>query len=264
MNIAAQANDTKVNTAGGYRYIPSVFQYSSGVAAEDGFELVRARFHRPVPLHEGFAAIEAHLRALGRPLQAFAQCELRSPRPYTEEGFLAFNRHYVKTLEAWDLCDGKETPVARTHVCPLYDAPKEPSMHAFTYTMPSGKPMRRSFMLAGGGDLRRGPGSFKERCVRLGDTSAEGLREKMQHVIAEMERRMTLLGFGWADAVSVTPSKTSDIWSEKRWQRAAPFLVGWYGRMRNFPWKALLSRWTYAALCLSAFCSDSMPTRQSA
>ena len=202
MNIAAQANDTKVNTAGGYRYIPSVFQYSSGVAAEDGFELVRARFHRPVPLAEGFAAIEVHLRALGRPLQAFAQCELRSPRPYTEEGFLAFNRHYVKTLEAWDLCDGKETPVARTHVCPVYDAPKEPSMHAFTYTMPSGKPMRRSFMLAGGGDLRRGPGGFKERCVRLGDTSAEGLREKMQHVIAEMERRMTLLGFGWVDAIS--------------------------------------------------------------
>ena len=144
MNIAAQAGVTKVNTAGGYRYIPSVFQYSSGVAAEDGFELVRARFHRPVPLHEGFAAIEAHLRALGRPLQAFAQCELRSPRPYTEEGFLAFNRHYVKTLEAWDLCDGAETPVARTHVCPVYDAPGEPSMHAFTYAMPTARPARRS------------------------------------------------------------------------------------------------------------------------
>jgi hypothetical protein len=41
-----------------------------------------------------------------------------------------------------------------------------------------------------------------ERCVRRGDTSAEGLREKMLHVIGEMERRMTLLGFGWADAVS--------------------------------------------------------------
>jgi N utilization substance protein B len=61
MNMPAQADATKVNTAGGYRYIPSVFQYSSGVAAEDGFELVRARFHRPVPLDQGFAAIEAHL-----------------------------------------------------------------------------------------------------------------------------------------------------------------------------------------------------------
>lgn len=202
MNMPAQADATKVNTAGGYRYIPAVFQYSSGVAAEDGFELVRARFHRPVPLDQGFAVIEAHLRALGRPLQAFAQCELRSPRPYTEEGFLAFNRRYVKTLEAWDLCDGTVTPVARTHVCPVYDAPQQPSMHAFTYTVPTNTSARRSFMLAGGGDVRRGSGSFMERCVRLGDTSAEGLREKVEHVIAEMERRMNLLGFGWADAIS--------------------------------------------------------------
>ena len=75
-------------------------------------------------------------------------------------------------------------------------------MHAFTYAMPMVTPARRSFMLAGGGDIRRGTGSFMERCVRRGDTSAEGLREKMLHVIGEMERRMTLLGFGWADAVS--------------------------------------------------------------
>jgi hypothetical protein len=92
--------------------------------------------------------------------------------------------------------------VARTHVCPVYDAPGEPSMHAFTYAMPTARPARRSFMLAGGGDIRRGTGSFMERCVRRGDTSAEGLREKMLHVIGEMERRMNLLGFGWADAIS--------------------------------------------------------------
>jgi hypothetical protein len=29
--------------AGGYRYIKAVFQYSGGVAAEPGFEIVRAR-----------------------------------------------------------------------------------------------------------------------------------------------------------------------------------------------------------------------------
>src|ERR1043165_8257779 len=40
---------TTVFAAGGYRTIPAVFQYSGGVAAEPGFEIVRARFHRPVP-----------------------------------------------------------------------------------------------------------------------------------------------------------------------------------------------------------------------
>jgi len=202
MTASTPTAGTRAHAAGGYRYIPYVFQYSSGVAAEPGFALERARFHRPVPLDEAFAAVESHLRDLGRPIDAFAQCELRSPRPYTEEGFLAFNRRYAQTLERWGLCDGNLTPVARTHVCPVYEAPAQPSMHAFTYTVPERTPGRRSFMLAGGGDVRAGPQTFLERCVRPGDTSPEGLREKVRHVIAEMERRMGLLGFGWGDAVS--------------------------------------------------------------
>src|SRR6478609_857839 len=52
---------------GGYRYIKGVFQYSAGVAAEPGYEIVRARFARPLPLREGFAAIEAHLQSKKRP-----------------------------------------------------------------------------------------------------------------------------------------------------------------------------------------------------
>ena len=47
---------TTVFARGSYRYIPAV-QYSSGVAAEDGFELERARFRRPVSLAEGFARL---------------------------------------------------------------------------------------------------------------------------------------------------------------------------------------------------------------
>ncbi len=36
-----------------------------------------------------------HLKAAGRPLTAFAACELRSPAPFTEGGFRAFNETYV-------------------------------------------------------------------------------------------------------------------------------------------------------------------------
>ena len=35
---------------GGYRYNPSVFQYSGGVAAQRGYEIERARFLAPLPL----------------------------------------------------------------------------------------------------------------------------------------------------------------------------------------------------------------------
>ena len=64
---------------GGYRFIPGPFQYSGGVAAQPGFRIERARFARALPLAEGFAAVEAHLAALGRKPAAFCACELRSP-----------------------------------------------------------------------------------------------------------------------------------------------------------------------------------------
>ncbi len=34
--------------AGGYRYIPGVFQYSAGVRALPGFEIVRVQFREPL------------------------------------------------------------------------------------------------------------------------------------------------------------------------------------------------------------------------
>ena len=127
---------TVVFAPGGYRYIPAVFQYSAGVAAEPGFEIERARFMKPVPLAQAFNAIEAHLAAIGRPTTAFAQCELRSPAPFTDQGFIDFNKQYVATLERWGIYKDGVNPVARTNVCPMYDEPAEPSLLAFSYTVP--------------------------------------------------------------------------------------------------------------------------------
>src|SRR5262252_8256256 len=87
--------------AGGYRFISHQFQYSGGVAAEPGFRIERARFARPLPLAEGFDAIEAYLAGIGRAPTAFCACELRSPAQFTDAGFVAFNRHYVERLAAW-------------------------------------------------------------------------------------------------------------------------------------------------------------------
>jgi hypothetical protein len=202
---------TAVFAPGGYRYIPAVFQYSGGVAAEDGFELERVRFMAPVRLAEAFAKVEAHLNAIGRPLTAFAQCELRSPSQFTDQGFIDFNRQYVVTLERFGIYKDGVNPVARTNVCPMYHEPATPSMLAFTYTMPAVKTARRTFMLSGGGDVRPGTELYKDRIVRFGDTSPEALREKVAFVIAEMERRLGLLGFGWKDAVSTQAYTVQNI-----------------------------------------------------
>lgn len=190
---------------GAYRYIRAVFQYSGGIAAEPGYQVERARFMQPLPLAEAFVAIEAHLKALGRPPAAFAACELRSPAPFTDQGFYDFNKQYVTTLARWGIYnegDALLNPVARTNVCPMYDKPAVPSMYAFSYTVPAVQSTRATFIVSGGGDAKESGPSYRERIVRAGDTSPEALREKVSFVIAEMERRMKLLGVGWNDAVT--------------------------------------------------------------
>ncbi len=193
---------------GGYRYIPAVFQYSSGVAAQPGYALERATFATALPLAAAFDAVEAHLRSLGRPLTAFAACELRSPRPFTEQGFYEFNKGYVVTLQRWGLYTEGErpvNPVARTNVCPMYHPPGETVMHAFSYTVPAegkaGSAASRTFVLAGGGESLGRGATWRERVVCLNDTSPEGMRAKVEAVAGEMERRLQLLGFGWQDAL---------------------------------------------------------------
>lgn len=187
---------------GGYRYIPSVFQYSAGIAAFDGFAVERAVFAKPRPLAEAFAAVEAHLAARGRPVTAFCACELRSPAPFDDAGFTAFNRAYVRTLERWGLWREGANPVARTNVCPLYDPPAEPVMAAFSYTVPAAGP-GPSFVIAGGGEAAEGEGPYRDRTVRFGETHPEALAEKFAFVIGAMERRLAALGLGWAEAFEV-------------------------------------------------------------
>jgi hypothetical protein len=210
-------SDVQVFAPGGYRYIKGVFQYSSGVAAEAGYEIERARFASALPLAHAYAAVEAHLKTLGRPTTAFAACELRSPEPLTEQGFYDFNKVYVQTLERWGIYKGGDqpvNPVARTNVSPMYHKPKEPVMHAFSYTVSRGTDAgaaRGSFITAGAGELRSGSGPLSQRVVRYNDTSPEGLREKVRYVADEMERRLRLLGFSWKDAVSTQLYTVLDI-----------------------------------------------------
>jgi hypothetical protein len=196
--------------SGGYRFIPAVFQYSGGVAALPGFSIRRVRFQALLPLREGFAHVEEIIRATGRPLTAFCACELRSPAPFTEQGFRAFNEVYVVTLGQWGLFDGTANPVARSNVCPEIDPPPEPSFYAFSFTVASAE-TRPSFGTAGSGEAREGSGSYATRTVRRGETGGEAMREKAQYVLGEMERRLGLLGFTWTDATATQVYTVHDL-----------------------------------------------------
>jgi len=185
--------------AAGYAFIPGVFQYSAGVHALPGHRIERVRFQNPVPLAEGFRRIADFLRAAGLPLTAFCACELRSPAPFTEEGFRAFNQDYTTTLRDWGLLQTGKNPVARSNVCPEIDPPPTPSFYAFCFARPAAD-AAPSFVNAGSGEVPEGQKNYRDHIVAPGDLSPAGLRAKIRHVMAEMERRMAALGFDWAAA----------------------------------------------------------------
>lgn len=195
---------------GGYRFLTHAFQYSGGVAAEPGFEIVRAMLRRPLPLEAGFDAVEAHLKSLGRPFQAFCACELRSPGQFTDQGFIDFNRIYVQRLEKWGIFKDDVNPVARSNVCPEIGPPGEPSLFAFSYTVTGSGP--RSFVAAGSGEARGESGTYASRIVRLGDQSPDGMREKTRLVVEVMGERMAPLGFGWEDVTATQMYTVFDIY----------------------------------------------------
>jgi hypothetical protein len=194
----------------GYRYIPGPFQYSAGVAALPGFAIERIRFPEPVPLDAGFARIEQYFKHSGLPLTAFCACELRSPAPFDDEGFRAFNRVYVGTLERWGIFHDETNPVARSNVCPEIDPPPVPSFHAFSVVVPSST-SAKSFVIAGSGEAEEGSAPYSSKTIRFGETSPDALREKAVFVLGQMEKRMQALGATWRDTTAVQVYTVHDV-----------------------------------------------------
>jgi hypothetical protein len=205
---------TRDFSPGNYRFIPAVFQYSSGACALPGFEIERVRFDRPRPLAEGFAQAADYIQSMGQRLTSFCACELRSPAAFTEAGFLAFNQHYVKTLAEWGIFDGTTNPVARSNVCPEIDPPAEPCFYAFSFIRSIDRQRRTAapdFVIAGGAEARGGAGSYPERIVRYRDLSPDGLKEKVGFTVCEMESRLAAFGFSWGDTMAAQAYTVHDF-----------------------------------------------------
>ncbi|KZD22506.1 2-amino-5-chloromuconate deaminase CnbZ [Tardiphaga robiniae] len=196
----------------GYRYMPGVFQYSCGVGALPGFALERVRFSKVVPLKEGFAKVAEIIKAAGRPLTAFAACELRSPAPFTEQGFIDFNEIYIKTLEEWGIMKDRVNPIARSNVCPKIDPPSEPGFHAFSFTTVAPN-APASFVIAGSGEAAEGMGDYRDNTVRLGDISPSGMLEKAKYVLGEMERRMSAFSGDWSQTTGAQLYTVRDVYA---------------------------------------------------
>ncbi len=188
------------NKRGGYSFLRGISPYSAGAVAQPGFAIEHVRLRAAIPLSPGFDAIDAHLKALGRPRTALCAIELRSPRPFTFQGFSDFNAHYVSHLKSWDLLQNGLNPIARTNVAPELDPPAEPSLYGFSCTVPSAKALA-SFVVAGAGELPEGSLDPHD-VVRKGETGEEALREKARFVMDLMEGRLKGLGVRWTEVTA--------------------------------------------------------------
>jgi hypothetical protein len=198
-------------SGGGYAFLKGGFPYCQGVKALQGYAIERARFAQPVPVVPGFAAIEAHLAAIGRPRTALCAAELRSPAPLSMSGFGTFNQGYVEVLKRWNLCREGLNPVARSNVAPQFAPPAEPCFYAFCYTVPA-KTADPSFVVAGSGEWPEG-GTFPDDIIARGDLSPAGLRMKALFVLRKMEDRLAGLGASWREASAVQVYTVHDIHS---------------------------------------------------
>jgi len=188
--------------AGNYRFLPGIAPYSCGVVSSPGHEIVQVTFQRPVAYRAGFVEIANFLAAAGRPKTALCAIALRSPRPFTFQGFAEFNAEYAAILQQWGVFVGGVNPVARTNVAPAITPPHEPMLYGFSFTKPCPAGLSSTFVVAGAGELPEGVLS-REGIVSLGDTSPNGLSTKARFVMDLMETRLRGLGADWSQTSTV-------------------------------------------------------------
>jgi hypothetical protein len=189
------------NDKGNYSFVRGIAPYSAGVIAADGHEIVHTRFLRPLPLAAGLEAMRQHVLTADRPLQAICGIELRSPRPFTFDGFTQFNEKYVRALRELEILSEGLNPIARTNVAPEIGAPAEPSLYGFSYTVRAVAP-RRTFVVAGGGELPEGSLNPID-VVRRGETDYYAVQAKAHFVMGLMTGRLVSLGVSWDEATHV-------------------------------------------------------------
>src|SRR6186713_2514277 len=122
---------------GNYRFLPGIAPYSCGVVASSGFEIAYVTFQRPPAYRQGFERIAEFLQSAGRPKSALCSVSLRSPSPFSFQGFADFNAQYAEILKNWEVFVDGANPVSRTNVAPVINPPSEPVLYGFSFTRES-------------------------------------------------------------------------------------------------------------------------------
>jgi hypothetical protein len=186
-------HNVAVHRSGTYRYLPAIAPYSAGVAAAPGHEIVALCFGEPPPVAQGFTRLDGELAERALPATALVGVELRSPEPFSFDGFDSFNEVYLGLLAERGLLEDRVNPLARTNVVPVYQPPAEPVLLTAFVVRPatSPGPAGGDFVVAGSGEVAGG--LDPDNIVARGDLSPAGVAQKVAWVLSEMRERLAAL-----------------------------------------------------------------------
>lgn len=153
--------------------------------ADGGYDIVHARFARPIALAGGFAAAARQVVSAGRTVHSICGFELRIPEPLTEAGFASFNRDYIAQLKGIGLELDGLLPAARTNVAALVGGVSEASVYAVSYTVPTvrGAP---AFLLSGAPEEQPGDATTM-----------------LDSIMRVLSLRLEEMGVSWSDATAI-------------------------------------------------------------
>jgi len=210
---------------GGFRFRKGGNKYSSGgTVAKAGFEIVHVTFATPPPLAKAFEMIDGFLKVQHRPPQALCGLELRSPKPFTYAAFGELSVRYVDLIEKRGMLIEGSNPIARVNIAPEMDPPGEVSLYGFSYTAPQ-KAGRPTF-LAASGELS---GEYPQGIMARGDTSPNGLRQKLTRELENLDRALREMGVTWNDVTNLAVFTVHDFHPILR-----EFLLPRVGGAKNF------------------------------
>ena len=184
------------NPSGNYHFLKGIEPYSCGVIADNGFEIVHATLAQPADLKTGFKFITRYLETLSLDISSLCAMQLRSPSPYSMQGFIDFNSSYCEILREWGLYVNGLNPIARTNIAPQFKPPDTPQLHSFSYVIDNENVKQKTLVVAGAGELIEGL-LEKDRIIRPGDTSDNAIAEKARYVLNVMTERLVGLGGNW-------------------------------------------------------------------
>jgi hypothetical protein len=197
------------NERGGYLFVPGTPFFSLGAVAASGFEVVRATFRRPPAFPDGLDAVERHLRAVGRPMQAVCGFELRNGRQATMPEFMTFNDSYIDRLRRAGMLVNGQMPLVRSNLV-ITGTDASHRIHAFSYTVPASSPSSLlTFVVAGIPDVRLLDPN--PEIVARDDVSVKGLRQKTIFILETIEGLLTSMGAGWSDVTGTQLYTVRDL-----------------------------------------------------